>query len=156
MPKMIAAVWIRAEPERVFDLCRKPPLPLLPPDGPELFLPPEPGVVGSRYRWEFRRVGLHGRFEGILTESLPPRRLAWQSREGWSLDAEVELTPERDGTRLRFRLQYRFPVPYRWVIPSSLVRIAIWRGLHEVKRVAEREAPTTGALNSNHSVYSPL
>jgi len=112
--------------------------------------------VGSRYCWEFRRAGLPGRFETVLTESVPPRRLVWQSRERWSFDAEVDLTPEQGGTRLRFRLQYRFPLPYRWLIPSSLVRIAIWRGIREVKRAAEEDMPASCTQNPNNSAYESL
>lgn len=137
MPRLTATTWIDADPMRVFDICQAPPVPLLPRGGARLVVLDEPGVLGSRYRWEARRFGLHGRFDSVVTESIRGERLAFRSQPGWELEADLTFTPEKDGTRLIFRVQYRFPVPFRWLLPGGLIRLGVWHALRQIKESAE-------------------
>lgn len=140
MPRLTASMWIDASPEQVFAICEAPPGPLLPPEGPKLILPDKPGLVGSNYCWELRRWGYQHRFGGVVTECDPGRRLAMRSDEGWKMEAELCTSPEKSGTRLFFRVNYRFPAPIRWVIPTELIRRGVWHGLHQVKVASEKRA----------------
>ncbi|MFZ5814916.1 MAG: SRPBCC family protein [Bacillota bacterium] len=147
MPRLAASLWIDAEPERVFCICQAPPVALLPLGGPRLIVLDRPGAVGSRYRWEFWRAGLHGRLDSVVTESEAGRRLAFRGESGWEMEADLTLVPEKGGTRLLFRMQYRFRFPFRWLLPGALIRLGVWHALQQVKAVAERPEPS-GALTS--------
>lgn len=138
MPRLTASLWIDAEPGRVFETCQAPPEPLLPRGGPRLVILDQPGMVGSRYRWEFRRMGLHGRFDSAVTESIPGNRLAFQGKAGWDMETDLTITPENGGARLLVRMQYRFPFPYRWILPGGLIRLGVWHALQQVKAAAEK------------------
>jgi hypothetical protein len=141
MPRLTASLWIGAEPERVFAVCQEPPVSLLPRGGPRLRVLDEPGAVGSRYRWEFRRLGLGGRLDSVVTESVPGRRLAFRALAGWEMEAAVTLRPENGGTRLLFSMRYRLPFPFRWLVPGGLVRLGLWHALHQVKHCSEQQLP---------------
>lgn len=114
-----------------------PPNPLIPPDGPSLQVVDLPGDVGCRYRWEFRRLGLPGHMEGVLTERIPGERLVFQSTRGWRMKVEVTLRPEQGGTLLLCHLQYHFPPPWRWMVPGPLIRLGAWKALQRIKEIAE-------------------
>ncbi|MFZ5827337.1 MAG: SRPBCC family protein [Bacillota bacterium] len=141
MPRLTASLWIDAAPERVFAICQAPSIPLLPPGGPRLVVLDEPGVVGSRYRWEFRRLGLNGRLDSVVTESQPGTKLAFRGTAGWEMEADLALMRENGGTRLLFRMQYRFPFPFRWLLPGGLLRLGVWHALNQVKTLAEEPMP---------------
>lgn len=141
MPRLTASLWIEADPARVFETCQAPPVPLLPRGGPRLVVLDQPGAVGSCYRWEYRRFGLQRRFDSLVTESVPGRRITFRSNAGWESEAELTLMPEQGGTRLLFRMQYRFPIPFRWLLPGGLIRLGVWHALHQVKAVAESPLP---------------
>lgn len=145
MPRLTASLWIDADPMRVFEICQAPPVPLLPRGGPRLAVLDEPGAVGCCYRWVFRRMGLQGRLDSVITKSVPGRSLTFRGRSGWEMESELLLTPENDGTRLLVRMRYRFPFPFRWLLPSGLIRLGAWHALHQVKDTAERPMPA-GAL----------
>lgn len=141
MPRVTTSLWIDADPIRVYDVCQAPPDPLLPPGGPRLIVLDQPGEVGSRYRWEFRRLALHSRVDSRVTVAVPGSRLALQGTAGWEMEADLTLEPERGGTRLLFRMQYRFPFPLKWLLPGGLIRLGIWHALRRVKAVAEESLP---------------
>ncbi len=138
MPRLNASLWIDAAPDQVYKTCQAPPAPLLPSGGPRLVIPDPPGLPGSRYLWEFRRLGLSGRLECILTDAEPGRLLRFRGHDGWHMEADLTLQPEKGGTRLHFCMQYRFPVPLRWVVPGGLIRLGVWHGLHQVKVLTEQ------------------
>jgi uncharacterized protein YndB with AHSA1/START domain len=63
-------------------------------------------VVGTRFRLKTQRLSSDGWVEAQVTELDPPRRMAWS----WSVSNGLppttvifELTPEREGTRLKLR-----------------------------------------------------
>lgn len=145
MPRLTASLRIEADPMRVFEVCKAPAVPLLPTGGPRLVVLDEPGAVGSRYRWEFRRWGVLGRLESAVTRSEPGRQLSFRGQAGWEMEADLLLTPQEGGTRLLFRMQYRLPFPFRWLVPGGLIRLGVWHALHKVKAEAERPLPA-GAL----------
>lgn len=141
MPRLAASLWINTDPLRVFETCQAPAGPLLPKGGPRLVVLGQPGAVGSRYRWEFRRWGLFGRLDSAVTEAEPGRRLLFRGQSGWQMEAELSLTPEDGGTRLVFRMQYRFPFPFRWLVPGGLIRLGAWHALHKIRAEAEEPLP---------------
>lgn len=141
MPRLTASLWIAAEPERVFDTCQAPPVPLLPRGAPRLVILGEPGVVGSRYRWEFRRFGLQGRLDCVVIDSDPGARMAFRGQGNWVTEGGITLIPEKGGTRLLVQMEYRFPHPYRWLVPGGLIRLGVWHALHQIKAESERPMP---------------
>lgn len=137
MARIAGSIWVEASPEVVFRTIAEPVAPLLPKGGPRLAILDTPGAVGSRYRWEFHRLGFHFRLDSEVTESRFGERLAFRSLIGWEMEAETDLQAERGGTRLTYRMRYRFPAPLRWLIPGPLIRLGVWHGLHKIKAMAE-------------------
>jgi len=145
MPRLNASLWINAAPEKVFRACQAPSAPLLPTGGPRLVIPDQPGKVGARYRWEFKRLGMSGQVDGVLTEVEPGRLLRFRSHSGWRMEADLLTEPENGGTRLTFHMKYRFGVPWRWIVPGDLIRLGVWYGLHQVKALTEKAPPKKAA-----------
>lgn len=137
MARIAASIWVEATPAVVFGIIADPAGPLLPQGGPRLVIMEEPGAIGSRYRWEFHRLGIHFRLDSEVTESHFAERLAFRGLPGWEMEAEADLLPADGGTRLIYRMRYRFPAPLRWLIPGPLIRLGVWHGLHKVKAMAE-------------------
>jgi hypothetical protein len=146
MTRMAAGIWIDASPDRVLQVVGAPPGPLLPEGGPHLVLDGPPGQAGTRYRWEFQRLGLNFRVDSKLTECRPGQRLAFRGTAGWEMEAQVDCEPEAGGTRLLFRMRFRFGAPARWLIPGALTRLGVWHALRRVKAMTEAGGPV-GAVS---------
>ncbi len=137
MPRLTASITVAAPPEVLFQVIESPSLPLLPLGGPRLTRLSPAGGVGARYRWQFRLLGLGFSADSIVTEYRPGRYIAYRGTSGWNMEAAAELTPVFGGTRLEFRIRYRFPVPVRWLVPGTLIRRGIYLALNRVKEIAE-------------------
>lgn len=137
MPRLTASITMAAPPELVFTVIESPDGPLLPEGGPRLIkLGPTTGV-GAEYRWQFRLLGLSFSADSTVTEYVAGRRLVYRGTTGWNMDCEVDLCPVQVGTRLEFRIRYRFPAPVRWLVPGTLIRRGIFLALNRVKEIAE-------------------
>lgn len=140
MTRLTAGIWIDAPPASAFRVVEEPPGLLLPADGPRLLLLGPDRGPGARYRWEFQRLGINFHADCQVTEYRPGERLAFRGTSGWSMEAQVDLTPEAGGTRLLFQMRYRFDAPARWLLPGGLIRLGVWHALREVKAMTEQGA----------------
>lgn len=113
--------------------------PLLPKGAPLFHRLSGRGELGSVYRFQFRRLGLSFRADAAVTE-LTPTRIVYHGLSGWRMRAQVDLEPTPTGTQLRFQMQYRFPWPLRWLIPSQLVRLGVWHAVARFQQMVESTA----------------
>lgn len=147
MAHLAASIWVSTPPEVVFHVMEAPQEQLLPSGAPRLAVLDSPGRAGARYRWEFRRWGLGFRLDSAVSEYHPPQRMALKSIAGWQMDACADLVPEAGGTRLNFRMNYRFPAPLRWLVPGPLIRVAVWHALRQIKSLSENALPVRALSN---------
>ncbi len=118
--------------------------------------------AGTVYRWTFTLpLGLRFTFDEAVTEWVEPERFAYRALSGWQMEAINALTPENGGTRLTFTLRYRFPSPWKWLVPQWLVRLGIKRSLVNIERTVtaqHHEAEYIPALRFNFltPLYDPI
>lgn len=137
MPRLTASITAAAPPEAVFGVIESPDGPLLPEGGPRLIKLGTVTGVGAQYRWQFRLLGLTFSADSVVTEYRPGQRIAYRGTTGWTMECVVDLVPAEGGTRLEFRMRYRFPAPVRWLVPGTLIRRGIFLALNRVKEIAE-------------------
>ncbi|MGE5676122.1 MAG: SRPBCC family protein [Mycobacterium leprae] len=141
MSRLHASIWIACTPEEVFGVLEEPNRRLFPPHGPHVFrLSPSCGI-GTRYRLEFRRMGLSLHVDCSVTEYVPGCRLAFKSAAGWTMNSVASLKPEAGGTRLDLQATYTLPPVLRWLVPGGLIRLSVWQTLCRAKLVSEEARP---------------
>lgn len=136
MPRLAVSIKLRAGLEQVHRMVLDPVEPLLPEGAPLFTRLSGWGEPGSVYRFQFRRLGLRFRADAAVTE-VTPTRIAYQGRNGWRMNAVVDLQPMGAETHLRFQMQYRFPWPLRWLVPGPLVRLGVWHAITRFQQMVE-------------------
>ncbi|MCV7191317.1 AMP-binding protein [Mycolicibacterium brumae] len=103
---------VAAPIERVWEMCADPAAISRFGDGTVTITPQcpgEPAVVNARYRVMVGVGGVIAGSNAIVTESTPPRELAWASYTGISHRFRMRLRPAPGGTRVTLRLSYDAP-----------------------------------------------
>ncbi len=67
-------------------------------------------ISPDTYHWIFHATGLSLEWDAVVTENLRPRRLVWQSINGFSNSGYYTLVPSEAGTKLFLVMEYHLPV----------------------------------------------
>ncbi|SEM26770.1 SRPBCC family protein [Halomonas caseinilytica] len=118
---------LEAPPERVFALLERVEDFV---DYSDLIKAIEP-LGEDRYRWHVKAVGMDWTFDVVITESVAPEVLAWESVDGVSNRGRYHLTPVPEGTEVSLSLEYE--------IRNRLVEKAVRRAASPlVSRVSQQ------------------
>ena len=106
MPEISYTVEIKASPESVHDLI----------SNVEDFVFYSKYITSIKkigpdtYHWTFHVAGLSLEWDSVVTENLRPRRVAWQSINGFNNSGYYTLIPSELGTKLILVMEYHFQV----------------------------------------------
>lgn len=98
---------------------------------------------GSRLVFRLTVAGLPLRIEGLVTDLVPERVLAFRSVAGPTLRGYWALSPEGDGTRVEFSMEYQLPggpvgLAARFVNVEVVLANAARRAVERFRALAER------------------
>lgn len=102
---------------------------------------------GSRSVFHLAVAGLPLRIEGLVTDAVPERILAFRSVAGPTLRGRWALSPEGDGTCVEFSIEYQLPggpvgLAARFVNVDVILANAARRAVARFRALAERSAST--------------
>lgn len=152
MNQVVATRYVKAPPERVFDIVADP---------HKTFLTSNPFVkmeivgeqsqdAGTVYRWTFTfPFGIRFGFDEEVVEWVRPERFTYRAISGWEMKATTALAPENDGTRVTFTLHYTLPGPWGLLVPEWLERLGAGRAVGNIKRFAEAQASTSALIDNS-------
>lgn len=141
MPAIERTLFIRAQPEAVFDLIAR----------VEDFsrysrIIQEIRRIGpNTYHWIIRVAGIEFDWDSVVTEARRPHRFTWRSVRGIENGGTFDLKPARDGTEVCFTMEYRLGSPILERIIDNIAAPIMRRVATEIlEQVRQRLEPAPG------------
>jgi len=99
-------------------------------------LSPKTVGPGTAFVWEYRMLGMRFGGKGIVEEHEENRRFSMKMEGNFPIRETFEFTPEGDGTRLTFSIEYEIPNKVLSVVANSSVVESL--NAKEVKAVLDK------------------
>src|SRR3989338_2217151 len=105
MPIITEVVYIKAAPEKVFDLIARPE------DFPKYsrLVKKVTATESAIYHWLVNIYGIELEWDAKVVEMVRPKRFAWKSIKGIQNAGSYRLEPIEGGTRVAFSMEYHLP-----------------------------------------------
>jgi len=145
MPVIEKRVLVKATPEAVFDLVTR-----VEEFPSHVSLLKEVTLIGvETYHWSIVVAGIELSWDGIVTRRERPHRFAWKSLSGQPNSGAYELKSTKNGTLVRFRMEYYFQNTWlEWLLTpvlEPLMNRAAEEAIAYVKRHLEKTKHPDGA-----------
>lgn len=140
LPSIEKIIDIKAEPQAVFDLIAR----VEDFDRYSSVIKEVRRIGPNTYHWRVGVLGLLLEWDGVVTERIPPHRLAWRSLRGVENSGVYTLTPSAMGTTVHLCLRYRVPNPILSTAVAPLMQRVSDEMLTAMKQRLESESGQTG------------
>lgn len=90
------------------------------PSSVEVWNASEPGV-GQRFKWKYKMAGVLIEGESVVTELVPNKRIAFQTKGAVASDWLLVLDAKDGGTEVELHIEYTIPVPVLGKVAEKIV-----------------------------------